>query len=137
MIHKNRKLVLRQRAVLTVSLLLTTMFGSTTALTAPTQLEKITVWGGVPIQKVVGRSSIAPISQTTLQYHVRYDDLDLATRDGADVLRERVMGAAKSACADLDRMHFSWAKDVSCIRSVERNVRSQVENAIKQAQQVR
>ena len=67
-------------------------------------------------------------------YHVRFDDLDLTTSNGANALRERVIGAARHACDDLDKMHLGWSKDINCIRSAEKNARSQVEDAIKQAQ---
>ena len=134
MTFRNLSLIANRRAVLTGSLLYVTVFSSPAALTAPTELEKITVWGGSPTEKVVGRTSIAPIEETTLQYHVRYDDLDLTSSDGANALRERVIGAAKNACADLDKMYFRWSKDISCIRSAEKNARAQVEDAIKQAQ---
>lgn len=122
-----------RRAALTVSLLLIAVFSSSPALSAPKQLEKITVWGENITENVVGRSSIAPITETTLQYHVRFDDLDLATRGGEDALRDRVISAARKACADLDRMYFRWGKDVSCIRSAEKSARPQVEEVIKQA----
>jgi len=130
----NLSLIVNWRALVKGSLLLITVFSSSVASTAPKELDKIVVWGASPTHRVVGRSSIAPIMETTLQYRVRYDDLDLATNDGADVLRKRVTGAANRACADLDRMYFSWSRDVSCIRKAERSARSQVEDAIKQAQ---
>lgn len=134
MTFRNLWLIANRRAVLTGSLLFVTVFYSSVAVTAPRELEKITVWGGNPTVKVVGRTSIAPIEETTLLYHVRFDDLDLTTSNGANALRERVIGAARHACDDLDKMHLRWSKDINCIRSAEKNARSQVEDAIKQAQ---
>ena len=123
-----------RRTVVAGSLLFITAFSTSAALAAPKQLEKIIVWGESPAETVVGRTSIAAITETTLQYHVRYDDLDLATRDGADALRERVIDAAKQACADLDRMSVSWSKDIACVRSAEKSARAQIEDTIRQAQ---
>ena len=131
---RNLSLIADRPAVLTGSLLLFAVLSSSAGLAAPKELEKITVWAESPTGKVAGRTSIATIQETTLHYHVRYDDLDLTTSDGARALKKRVTGAARNACADLDKMYLRWSKDVSCIRKAEKNARSQVQDAIKQAQ---
>jgi len=84
-------------------------------------------------EKVVGRSFTGPMKESTLQYHVRYDDLDLASDDGAETLRKRVQDEARKACADLDKRNSNLGRDLSCVAAANKSANLQVDYAIKLA----
>ncbi len=53
----------------------------------------------------------APNVRVSLSRAVRYDDLDLRTRHGARVLRERIQLTARLLCRDLDERYPVTADD--------------------------
>ena len=84
-------------------------------------------------ENVVGMSFTGPMKESTLQNHVRYDDLDLASDDGAETLRKRVQDEARKACADLDKRNSNLGRDLSCIAAANKSANLQVDYAIKLA----
>jgi len=122
-----------RRVSVAYAVLLGALFASSAALAAEQQMEEVHAQVERPAEKIVGRSFTGPMTEIKLQYHVRYDDLDLATRDGADTLRSRVTQAARQACADLDKRHANVGKDLSCIAVAKMSARLQVDSAIEQA----
>lgn len=105
---------------------------SSAVLSAEEQTEaQVTIQAERPMSKVVRRTSSGlPVVLYQLRYHVSYSDLDLATSAGADTIKQRVRDAAKSACADLDRLYPPAQLDSSCIREAEDAAMSEVNKAI-------
>jgi UrcA family protein len=133
MTYKNSLLADWRLAGITSAVLLGGMFASSAALAAEPAMEEVHAHVERPAEKFVGRSFTGPMKETTLQYHVRFDDLDLASGDDADRLRERVTDAARQACADLDKRHASLGRDLSCIAAARKSAELQVDYAIEQA----
>jgi len=65
----------------------------------------VTVFAPYVVKKVYGGPPRARISTITLSRQVSYGDLDLATGPGATILVERVRGAARDICRELDRRY--------------------------------
>jgi UrcA family protein len=89
------------------------------------------------------RSDIgAPIETVSLSRPVRFDDLDLSTRWGAQRLRERVRYAAQQMCRRLDTEYPVNAADEprdafgsgNCYRDAVADGMDQADQAIEQAQ---
>jgi len=79
-------------------------------------------------------SSLAPTSATKLSVAVRYDDLDLTTRDGAHELRDRVRGAAHDVCETLEqRFPIAAVPQEPCYRSAVDAGLRRADNAISGA----
>jgi UrcA family protein len=90
---------------------------SVSAFAADANVEEITVRAERATKTQVGRtSSGVPVLQYELGYKVGFDDLDLATESGAAALKQRLLDAAKSACADLDRLYPGVEPDRDCVR---------------------
>ena len=107
---------------------------STVAIAADTDVEQITVRAERATSTQVGRtSSGVPILQYELSYKVASEDLDLATDSGAGALKQRVQEAAKSACADLDRLYPGVQADADCARKAIDEAMPAVEAAIAAA----
>lgn len=107
---------------------------STLAIAADTDVEQITVRAERATSTQVGRtSSGVPILQYELSYKVASKDLDLATAGGADALKQRVHEAAKSACADLDRLYPGVQADPDCARKAVDEAMPAVDAAIAAA----
>jgi len=67
------------------------------------------------------RSAIgAPIENVSLSREVRFDDLDLETRAGARILRDRVRTQAHMLCRQLDTMYPASAENDSLWRCEQR-----------------
>lgn len=89
---------------------------SVSALAADSNVEEITVRAERATKTQVGRtSSGVPVLEYALSYKVGFDDLDLATDSGAAALKQRLLDAAKSACADLDRLYPGVEPDRDCV----------------------
>lgn len=79
-------------------------------------------------------SSMAPTSATKLSMQVRYDDLDLTTRDGARELRSRVRDAAHNVCETLEaRFPIPAVPQEPCYRSAASSGLARADNAISDA----
>jgi UrcA family protein len=79
-------------------------------------------------------SSLAPTSATKLSMQVRYDDLDLTTRDGARELRSRVRDAAQNVCETLaDRFPHPAVPQEPCYKSAVASGLARADNAISDA----
>ncbi|MFO1394978.1 MAG: UrcA family protein [Steroidobacteraceae bacterium] len=87
-------------------------------------LETVTVTGSRGLtEKQVGRTPAgAPITELSLSYTVKISDLDSTSAAGLAEIRKRVTVAAKSACAELDRLTFGNPKSVSDAACVEEAV---------------
>ena len=84
-----------------------------------------------PSETIVGGSMTGqPLTKVKLQYHVRYDDLDLASDDGANALRKRVTIASRKACFDLAVKNGILGPNHSCNVAARRSAKVQVDNAI-------
>lgn len=105
------------------------------AFAAETEIGAVTVRAERATEKVVGRTSSGmPVVIYELGYRVSYGDLDLATRSGADALKQRVREAAKSACTDLDKLYPLEAPDRYCAIKAADDAMSQVNAAVDAAQ---
>ena len=121
-----------RRAGLATLVLAAGALGSSTALAAE---PEVAVTVEAARANVVGRTGAGvPVVQYELRYRVSYADLDLATGAGADTLKKRVQDAARSACADLDKLYPLTEPDRSCARKAEDGAMSQVSTAIAAAQ---
>lgn len=124
-----------RRASFYAALLLGAMFASSVALAADQQMEEIHTHADRPTENTIGWSFTGePITKVTIQYHVRYDDLDLASSDDVDTLRKRVTVAAFQACADLGRTYSNLGSNLSCSATARRSARLRVDRAIAQQQ---
>lgn len=133
MTFKNSLLADWRRASFTSVLLLGAMCASSVALAAEQQMEEIHTHAERSAESIVGWSFTGePIKKVTLQYHVRYDDLDLASSDDIDALRKRVTVAALQACADLGKRYANLSSNLSCSAAARRSARLQVDRAIAQ-----
>jgi UrcA family protein len=107
---------------------------SSAALAAEPQLGEITVRAERATAEKVGRtSSGVPVMQYALSYKVSYQDLDLASESGASALKQRVHDAAKSACADLDKLYPGVAPDRDCARRAEQDATTEADAVIAAA----
>ncbi len=81
------------------------------------------------------RSSIgAPIQDVAMSREVRFDDLDLATRDGAWELRSRVRETARDLCNRLSvRYPVATEDSPPCYRTAVASAMDQVNDVIAQA----
>jgi UrcA family protein len=76
----------------------------------------------------------APIEDVSISRVVRYDDLDLRSRWGADELRSRVNAAASSACDEMDTMHpIATSDSPPCYSTAVRDGMDQANYAIDRA----
>lgn len=84
------------------------------------------------------RSSVtgAPIEDVALSQGVRFDDLDLTTREGARELHDRVRETARKLCRRLD-VAYPISADGSppCYRTAVEGGLAQADAAIEQARQ--
>lgn len=79
-------------------------------------------------------SSLAPTSYTHLSVQVRYDDLDLRTREGARELKERVRDAARDVCEELqDRFPIAMSDSPPCYHKAVEGGMARADNAISDA----
>jgi UrcA family protein len=116
------------------ALLLASMFASSVALAVEQAMEEVHAHVQRPAEAIVGWTFTGmPMKKMTSQYHVRYDDLDLASNEGADILRTRITHAARHACADLGKGFRMLGPDRSCITAARKSARSQVDHAIARA----
>ena len=76
----------------------------------------------------------APVETVALSQAVRFDDLDLATREGAQVLRERIRQTASQLCRRLGENYVSSSSDGShCYRDAVDEAMEQADGAIADA----
>ena len=135
MTFKNLMLAVWWRASFSSTLFLGAMLASSLALAAEEQMEEIHTHADRSAESIVGWSSTGkPVKKVTMQYHVRYDDLDLASRSDVDTLRKRVTVAALMACTDLGKKHSNLGFNWSCSTAARRSARLQVDRAIAQFQ---
>lgn len=102
-------------------------------------LPEILIEAGPVNRSVVGRSSStdAPIESVTVDYHVRYSDLDLVKHADVLALRERIETAARDACGELDKLfplERSSSQTRTCTRNAINGASEQVQHAIVMAQ---
>jgi len=72
--------------------------------------------------------------RVSLSTSVRYDDLDLTSREDAYVLRGRIREAARSVCAELrDAYPFRPLNGTSCYRDALENGLMRADEAIRDA----
>lgn len=122
------------RASFTSALLLGAMFISPVALSAELLLEEVHTHVERPTEEFVGQSMTGlPLKKMQMQYHVRYDDLDLTSKDDIKTLRKRVTKAALIGCANLGKRTGSLGPSRSCATAAARSANSQVDRAIAQA----
>ena len=133
MIFKNSLLADCKRACFITTVLFGAMFASFVVFAAEQQMEEVHAHVEGSADKIVGRSFTGHMIESKLQYHVRYDDLELASDDGAETLRKRVKDAARKACADLDKWNSNLGRDLSCIAAANKSANLQVDYAIKLA----
>jgi len=119
----------------TVAVLATTLGFAATAMAAG-ELPEVTVEAGQTQKTVVGRSrsTNAPIELVTVDYHVRYSDLDLHKH--ADVLRfhSRVETAARDACRQLDELYPIEKPQIkTCTHDAIQGASQQVQAAVAAA----
>jgi UrcA family protein len=128
---KNSLISDKQRVSFTSALLLGAMFAWPLALSAEQLMEEVHTHAERPSETIVGWSMTGqPLTKVKLQYHVRYDDLDLASDDGAKALRKRVTIASRQACIDLGMRYGMLGRDHSCSAAARRSAKVQVDNAI-------
>jgi UrcA family protein len=76
----------------------------------------------------------APIENIALSEPVRFDDLDLATEEGAHVLRDRIRRTASQLCRRLGENYVSSSSDGShCYRDAVDEAMEQADGAIADA----
>lgn len=76
----------------------------------------------------------APIRNVSMTREVRFDDLDLASRDGAEILRGRIRSTALMLCRQLDTMHPVAANDSPpCYQRALEDAMDQADQAIANA----
>lgn len=79
-----------------------------------------------------------PLEAVSLSTNVRYDDLDLQTRQGAHALRMRVRDAARDVCAQLAGVYPVYqANGTSCYRTAMQNALLRADRAIGDAREYR
>lgn len=79
-------------------------------------------------------SAMAPTSYTNLSVQVRYDDLDLRSRDGARELKERVRDAAHNVCEELRyRYPIALVNQPPCYQKAIEGGMARADNAIADA----
>lgn len=79
----------------------------------------------------------APNMRVFLSREVRYDDLDLRTRHGANILRDRVKLTARLLCRDMDQRWPVTADNggdqITCYHNASENALYRVHRAIVEA----
>jgi len=130
---KNSPLADCRQACFITTVLFGATFAASVAFAVEPQMEEVHAHVEGSAEKIIGRSFTGPMVESTLQYHVRYDDLDLASDDGAETLRKRVKDAARKSCADLDTWNSNLGRDLSCIAAANKSAKLQVDYAIKLA----
>ncbi len=88
------------------------------------------------ITKQVGKSAStgAPIETAEITMRVSYADLSLDTNSGQALLKDRVLTAAKDACARISPLgKVSDTTDADCVRTAMSGAQPQVDAAIAQA----
>jgi UrcA family protein len=99
-----------------------------------TETAVVTTSSGVPTVTVVGRSDRGrPIVLTEIRHVVRFSDLNLATRAGADVLRGRVNDAALKGCRTLYRMSLDSGSRYDCVHDAVTEAQPVMEAVISEA----
>jgi UrcA family protein len=95
------------------------------------------VYGTTTVPEVEVRPSLgvgeygAPIDVVSMTTVVRADDLNLNTRWGAHRLRDRVVGAARTACDQLDEMNPVTIDSTSdCVAGAVTRARYDVEDQL-------
>jgi UrcA family protein len=125
------------RAGFTSALVLGFMCASSVAFSGDQKVEEVHTHVDRPTEQVVGWSMTGqPIKKVDLQYHVRYDDLDLTTKDGVNALRKRISKTALQGCADLGRRYGNIGYGRSCSRAAIRSANVQVDQAIAMARSI-
>jgi UrcA family protein len=72
---------------------------------------------GVPLLAATSVSVAAAVDRMPTQVTVRYDDLDLATAHGAQVMYHRLNNAARSVCGDEEPLYLeAWHAIRMCQR---------------------
>ena len=117
-----------------VLIALSAMCAATAASAADTQVTgEVTVQAERPNANVVGRTASGiPVVLASVDYRVSYSDLDLSIASNAKVLKTRVQDAARSACADLERLYPSGNGE--CSRKAVERATPQVLSAIAAAE---
>lgn len=134
------------KALAIASIPLALLIGGVGVAEAPAESEhpilpEILIEAGPVNRNVVGRSSStnAPIESVTVDYHVRYSDLDLVKHADVLKLHERIETAARDACGELDKL-FPFERSTSQTRTCTRNAingaSEQIQHAIAMAQNV-
>lgn len=93
-------------------------------------LDPVTI--SAPAIKVVGRDTAtnAPLEQTTVTAHVKFDPVTLTTNSGVALLRDSVQSAAFRACASVNPASLG---DQACVVRAEQSAKPQVDAAIERA----
>jgi UrcA family protein len=87
-----------------------------------------------PPRTQTDHSSLAPTEITRLSLHVRYDDLDLRTAEGAHELRARVRDAAYDVCGRLvARFPHALPSTPSCFKQALAGGMNRADTAIHEA----
>jgi len=119
----------------TVAVLATALGLAATAMAAG-QLPEVVVEAGPTHKAVVGRSFTtgAPIELVTVDYHVKYSDLDLQKHTDVVKFHTRVESAARDACRQLDELYPIEKPRVStCTQDAVKAAAPQVQAAIAAA----
>ncbi|HWG76222.1 MAG TPA: UrcA family protein [Steroidobacteraceae bacterium] len=129
------KIFNRMPVVLTAAAVLLGTGAALQVASAETEsLPEVMVQAGPVTQTVVGRRAIsgAPVVRTAVEYRVSYRDLDLAKHADVLTLQQRIEGAARSACGQLDELmpiDSNHQQTRECIESAVRDAAPQLEQA--------
>jgi UrcA family protein len=98
------------------------------------QLEEILVTGvriATETQLRNDPGSVVTLTKVSVSYGVSYEDLNLATPEGAAQLKARVRQAAEAACRELDRQYpLTNPKGARCVEPAVDEAMPQVRRAI-------
>lgn len=108
-------------------------FAATAAESQPQ--EQIVVEAARSTATVVGRPDIpGRLVRVELRGQVSYSDLDLSVGSNANVLKQRVRDAARTICADLDKVYHLHESVSVCATRAEHDAMPQIADAIAAAQ---
>ena len=125
------------QTILTSALLIGAMCALPIAASAEQLIEEVHTHVERPTEEVVNQSMTGQdIKKVEMQFHVRYDDLDLTTKDGVKALKKRVTKAALRGCADLGKRYGNLKPDIRCTIAAKKSARAQIDRAIEQARSI-
>jgi UrcA family protein len=113
------------------------MLGSAAVAQQAATIPEVRVQASAVIKKQTGKSSSGiPIETAVVAVRVGYSDLSLATNSGQALLRERVVDAARDACARVSATFApggNSSSDSDCIRTAISDAQPQINAAIEAA----